>query len=494
MGENKEAIRNYKQCIQTLSNIESYHAALICIYPFYCGALADEKLYGDLKDATERCQQIRHIYKEKLGVSEECLSKSPNYVYFCLVRAIVLIEEHRVSEALKILSGAERITRNRSDYVRRDVLYRMAELYINEGDYQKALHYNSMADSCRSLLLHYMGDQLRVVRQRADIYFRMGNFEKTAVILRSVMDSVDERNLIETRNQLNELNAHYQIDRLRQEQQQDKEHTIYAFFTLVIVCMLLLVAVVVFFMHRIHKKNAQLLVALDRSKESTRMKDSFVKHISHELRTPLHIITGFSQVMANPDYSLSTEARKDVVKRITDNTQLITSLINELLELSDEESRHNYAPDDEINVKRVCDEMIRQLEQADKGRLQVYYRIDVDDDFMIHNNLVGLKKILWHLGNNSLKFTENGSVGCHTKLSTDKKWVEFHMSDTGIGIPEELRERIFEKFYKIDPFKKGLGLGLSVARHIAEQMGGTLAFDREYEGPGTCFVLSLPNK
>lgn len=56
MGENKEAIRNYKQCIQTLSNIESYHAAHICIYPFYCGALADEKLYGDLKDATERCQ------------------------------------------------------------------------------------------------------------------------------------------------------------------------------------------------------------------------------------------------------------------------------------------------------------------------------------------------------------------------------------------------------------------------------------------------------
>lgn len=56
------------------------------------------------------------------------------------------------------------------------------------------------------------------------------------------------------------------------------------------------------------------------------------------------------------------------------------------------------------------------------------------------------------------------------------------MSDTGIGIPEELRERIFEKFYKIDPFKKGLGLGLSVARHIAEQMGGTLAFDRLYEG------------
>lgn len=54
------------------------------------------------------------------------------------------------------------------------------------------------------------------------------------------------------------------------------------------------------------------------------------------------------------------------------------------------------------------------------------------------------------------------------------------MSDTGIGIPEELRERIFEKFYKIDPFKKGLGL--SVARHIAEQMGGTLAFDRLYEG------------
>ena len=68
------------------------------------------------------------------------------------------------------------------------------------------------------------------------------------------------------------------------------------------------------------------------------------------------------------------------------------------------------------------------------------------------------------------------------------------MSDTGIGIPEELRERIFVKFYKIDPFKKGLGLGLSVARHIAEQMGGTLAFDRLYEDPGTCFVLSLPNK
>ena len=66
------------------------------------------------------------------------------------------------------------------------------------------------------------------------------------------------------------------------------------------------------------------------------------------------------------------------------------------------------------------------------------------------------------------------------------------MSDTGIGIPEELRERIFEKFYKIDPLTKGLGL--SVARHSAEQMGGTLAFDREYEGPGTCFVLSLPNK
>ncbi len=219
------------------------------------------------------------------------------------------------------------------------------------------------------------------------------------------------------------------------------------------------------------------------------MKTAFVQHISHEIRTPLNIITGFAQVVSNPDYDLSDEDRNRIMADISHNTTEITNFVNELLELSESESQSMYQLADEVDVTAICREAIDASEADNQGRLALSVSSELPADYRLMSNATAIRKILDRLMSNALKFTTKGSVTI--KVKADNKQLQIAVEDTGKGIPKDQQERVFERFYKVDSFVQGIGLGLTVARRSAELLGGTLTIDPDYT-TGCRFVITLP--
>ena len=279
---------------------------------------------------------------------------------------------------------------------------------------------------------------------------------------------------------------------MERETQQVKTRQVYIVLGVIIIALVLMGMLGLYFMNRLRQKNRELALALDHSKESDRMKTAFIQHVSHEIRTPLNIITGFSQVIGNPDYHLNGEERRNIVNSIETNTREITSFVNELLIFSEVESQNNYKLEDCVNVYLFCQGLLERVEAVNNGRLEIAYESQLDDKHTVISNLKALEGILRPLLSNALKFTEKGSVKLQVRKGEDSSMLDICVTDTGIGIPEDQRDRIFEKFYKVDSFKRGLGLGLPLARSIAQKINGDLMLDDTYK-EGTRFILRIPD-
>ena len=221
------------------------------------------------------------------------------------------------------------------------------------------------------------------------------------------------------------------------------------------------------------------------------MKDSFIQHVSHEIRTPLNVVTGFAQVITNNDYTLDDESRNHMLKEINKNTQEITYIVNELLEVAENESREYYPKEDILHVNSFFYKLLHDGEMYNTNHLTLNYSSTVDNNFTIKTNRRVLEKVIIQLLMNALKFTPEGTVTMDIQPSSNNDMLRVMITDTGIGIPEEHRDHIFERFYKVDTFKPGFGLGLTISRKLAVLLGGSLVLDNEYRN-GSRFVLYLP--
>ena len=244
-------------------------------------------------------------------------------------------------------------------------------------------------------------------------------------------------------------------------------------------------------LRRIVKQNEQLEVALDEAKESARMKTAFIQHVSHEMRTPMNIINGYSQIIADPNYELDAENRAQLIQAIDQNTQAMTATINDLIEISSDNSKERYPRDQHIVLGDFCRNIMHKADAKNKGRLELKFTTNLPDDFVFYSNAEGLDRILKQLMKNARLNTESGSIWLDVSCTKDDACLEFTVTDTGCGIPEEHQDRIFEHFYKIDQFKPGLGVGLSTALKIAIRLGGSLVLVKGYKG-GARFVLTIP--
>jgi len=239
------------------------------------------------------------------------------------------------------------------------------------------------------------------------------------------------------------------------------------------------------------KQNKELEIALDHAQESDRMKTSFIKHVSHEIRTPLNVITGFAQIISNPSYELEEEERNMMLNEIGKKTGEITTIVNELLDVADEESKNYYDKKDNINIDLLCQEVMKDIQDLNKGRLKLNYINLLDEGFTLRSNQQALEKVVKHLMKNAIKFTDKGSVELKVRERAANGGIEFSVTDTGIGISKEYQEKIFERFFKVDNFKQGFGLGLTLCRKNAILLGGNLILDTNYT-KGARFVLVLP--
>lgn len=306
----------------------------------------------------------------------------------------------------------------------------------------------------------------------------------------AVIDSLNANLIYEN---MNKMNAEMEVNKAHREIIKNRLYWLSA----VVVLLLVVLGLLVWrhltrrsYRKKLQQQNKELEIALSRAEESDRMKDSFIEHVSHEIRTPLNVITGYAQIITNPNYKLTDEQRNRFINDINKNTTEITYIVNELLEVAQNESREYYQKDDTIAVNGFCKKLLQEAEKSNKQQLNLQFETALDDSYTLRSNSVILEKILLQLLNNAIKFTKEGRVELNVHESPDGGILRFIVTDTGIGIAEEHRERIFERFFKVDPFKQGFGLGLTMSRKMATLLGGSLNLDTTYTN-GARFILTL---
>ena len=258
----------------------------------------------------------------------------------------------------------------------------------------------------------------------------------------------------------------------------------------IIVCLLgVLVGLLAYLFNTRRRHLKQLNAAYQHALESDKMKTRFIQNVSHEVRTPLNIISGFSQVIADPTLTESDEERQHMATMMQKSALQITNLIDEIIGLSLIESSNNVVKDDIVKVNQLLESVVADYE--DNVPPQVILRVDseLDSEFSIATNRNMLFRILGALTDNALKNTEKGSVTL--KARTVAQTLILTVEDTGCGIPADQAEHIFERFVKLDSFKQGIGLGLPLSRKLAEQLGGILTLDTNYI-LGARFIITLP--
>lgn len=241
---------------------------------------------------------------------------------------------------------------------------------------------------------------------------------------------------------------------------------------------------------RLKAANEQLMEANARAEESSRMKTAFIQQISHEIRTPLNTLSGFSQVLTSPELDLDDEARAQINEAMVDGTERITGLVNKILALSDVVSTAVLECGDTVPPRQIA------LEAASTSGIrrskQIQFKLDVRpdaDEILLQTNDHAASQVLVLLLENAEKFTTEGKV--FLRVYPEGEWVRFAVEDTGIGVPPEEAEHIFEQFVQLNEYTEGTGLGLTVARSISRRLGGEVVLDTSYS-PGARFVFSLP--
>ena len=258
----------------------------------------------------------------------------------------------------------------------------------------------------------------------------------------------------------------------------------------IIVCLLgALVGLLAYLFNTRRRHLAQLNTAYQHALESDKMKTRFIQNVSHEVRTPLNIISGFSQVIADPSLTESDEERQNMAAMMQKSAQQITNLIDEIIGLSLIESSTTVVKDDIVKVNQLLENVVADYEDAVPSQVALRVDSELEPDFSIATNKNMLYRIMSAITDNAIKNTEKGNITL--KARTVAQTLLLTVEDTGCGIPADQAEHIFERFVKLDSFKQGIGLGLPLSRKLAEQLGGLVTLDTSYTS-GARFVVTLP--
>jgi PAS domain S-box-containing protein len=244
------------------------------------------------------------------------------------------------------------------------------------------------------------------------------------------------------------------------------------------------------------KDEIALLEAKQAAEQASRAKSEFLANMSHEIRTPMIGIIGYSELLATTEL---TDEQKLYLATICSSGDSLIALIDDILDLSKIEAGKLDINREDFSLRKCIMELVTtQLTQFSSKGLS--YEINIPDDLpdVLVGDSLRIKQILLNLLGNAIKFTEQGSITISVAVvqrRADKLLLDISVEDTGIGIPAEALERIFEPFSQADGTTSrrfgGSGLGLSICQRLTGLIGGSLRVNSR-EGLGSCFSLQLP--
>ena len=272
----------------------------------------------------------------------------------------------------------------------------------------------------------------------------------------------------------------------------------------------LVLVIVFFFIYAINSRkaydkltetNRQLKIANKKAEESARMKQEFIQQISHEVRTPLNVLSGFTQVLTDSNIELDTDELQVISEKMVQSSERITQLVDKMLALSDANSNSTIELIDTATPSALATIAVdlSHIQLASHLEFQMKDSLAAQST-LFKTNIELASKALSLLLDNAIKFTrpaesrnidpaaEKAKVTLGVDVQNDK--VSFVVEDTGIGIPPEEAEHIFEQFVQLDDYYEGTGIGLTIARSLARQLNGDVVLDTSYTD-GARFIMTL---
>lgn len=243
----------------------------------------------------------------------------------------------------------------------------------------------------------------------------------------------------------------------------------------------------------------ELLKAKEKAEETDRLKTAFLQNMSHEIRTPMNAIMGFSSILV--DHADDKNQLKYFTDIINERCRDLLDIINDILDISKIESGQLPVNFQESNLNDLFAELNSFFTEHQKriGKQQIEFSLQAFDgqsEKVILTDKVKLKQILINLISNAFKFTDTGKIECGCKFDENHNLL-FYVSDTGIGIPSDKQELIFERFFQLkqgsEKFIGGTGLGLSIVKGLVTLLGGEIFLESQ-TGKGSIFSFIIPYK
>lgn len=245
---------------------------------------------------------------------------------------------------------------------------------------------------------------------------------------------------------------------------------------------------------QLQSKNEELSTALKLAREATQLKEQFLANTSHELRTPMNGIMGMINLLQSTE--LSTDQR-EYAQAVSQCAEDLLTIINDILDMSQIEAGRMLLEEEPFDIRDSVNMVIKmQSLRAKAKNLLLTSEVGPSIPSMIYGDSVRVRQVLTNLISNAIKFTSAGSVHVRLRPTHDATRLRCEVIDSGIGVADAVRERIFEAFFQADGTNRrrfgGTGLGLTVSKQIVEIMGGQIGTYNNVPDPGATFWFELP--
>lgn len=413
--------------------------------------------------------------------------------------SVVFTEPQDTIVLRKYLTEMENLYR-KSPHVSRIYLYSTKKEYATlKGDFDILLAY---LDSCAEYYQnsHNMTNLKRMYNNKASALHQSHRYDEAYLMLRKYVSLSDSLYKNDTQKQLNELSTRYNLNKLELEARglSLKARNIQFFYacTLIVVLVAALIIGIKFYRHklknnRLLKKQAQeLQQANEKAQQAQLMKTAFIQNMNHEVRTPLNAIVGFSECLA--EIPMSQEETREISATIKKNSDNLLKIISDMISIANIDSGDQRLTYQDIPVNKFANKLLQEMKEYIQPKVKFYYT-PCQTDYILSSNEDIVHQILINLLHNALKFTSSGEVELSYEVDNKNNKLYFHVRDTGIGVKSELKEKIFSRFYKVDSFIPGAGLGLSLCRILAERIKARVYLDDTYHD-GCLFTFEHPLK
>lgn len=249
----------------------------------------------------------------------------------------------------------------------------------------------------------------------------------------------------------------------------------------------------------VRERTEDLVKAKEKAEESDRLKTSFLANMSHEIRTPMNAIIGFSQLLSKPD--LKEDQRKEFIKLINDSSESLLVLIDDILDISRIEANQLKIEKSDVELTALLNDLFvsfsNQVKQSGREIEIRLYNPFGENEFLITTDPQRLKQILANLLSNAMKYTEKGFIefGFNIEDFDNKPLLEFYVKDTGIGLPDDMIDKVFDRFRKVEKGNRkvyrGAGLGLTICKNLLKILGGSIRVESKLN-IGSTFYFTIP--